>query len=153
MSSASVFFLIQALFIGMAPPKGAPHLPSVLQWNARGLRTRISELRREVLRAQFDVLALQGTNVLPLEGRISQYTPFHARTIHPSGRSRASLYIHVQTGSSEVDLSDLCTSNADYVAVTVNKSGFNTTVVGAYVWPHLHNSCSLSRSPPYLWRL
>lgn len=136
MKSTYLVLVVQALIVSMAHSKSEPILPHVLQWNTRGLRTRVAELRREVLRTPFNVLALQEANVLPSEARISKYTPYHGRTSHPSGRSRSSLYVHVDTDSSEVDLSDLCSSAADYVAVTVNMSGFYTTVVSAYVWPN-----------------
>lgn len=85
---------------------------------------------------------LQEANYLLLEGRISQYAGYYGHPIHPSDRSRASLvhyvhYVHVKTGGSKVDRSDLSTSNADYVAVTVNIFHFKTTAVSAYIWPKL----------------
>lgn len=136
MRATQLPLLIQLALTIMAISKAKPRLPTVLQWNARGLRARLSELRREVSRTPFDILALQEANVLPSEIRLSQYTPYHARTLHPSGRSRSSLYVHVDIDSTEIDMADLCSSAADYVAVTVNMSDFRTTVVSAYVWPN-----------------
>lgn len=71
-------------------------LPSILQWNTNGLRTFLSELRRELLHAPIDVLALQEENALPSESLIRNYATYNSMPVHPNGTPKASLVVNVE---------------------------------------------------------
>lgn len=94
-------------------------LPSILHWNTNGLRSRLSELSCELLRTPTDVLALQEANFLLSERRIHSYTAYHSMPAHSNRRPKASLYVHVDVGRAERDLSGFRSAVTEYGGVRV----------------------------------
>lgn len=111
------------------------YLPSVLQWNVNGLRTRLPDLRVRVCESFPGVLALQENNSLPGECRISNYTEHHSKASRVNGRSKALLYVRASLQQITLDLDDLCTDIAEYAGVTVRPREEDITVVSVYVRP------------------
>lgn len=104
------------------------------QYNSNCLRSRHSELHRNLLPAPIDILALQEANVLPFEGRSHNYTAHHNRPGPPNGMPKDLLYVHIDVNGAEVDLSSLRSLAAAYVGVPVAASGSCVSIISAYVW-------------------
>lgn len=110
-----------------------PILPSILQWNVNGLRTRMSELRQFLSTKKVDILALQETNVTSGDVRLSPYVLIHSAAVNPNGRSRVALFVRASLHHASLDLSDLCSPSEEYAGVTVRIGRQETTVVSAYI--------------------
>lgn len=113
----------------------SPLFPSLLQWNVNGLRTRLPELRQSLTNQRVDVLALQETNVLPGEVRLSPYVIYYSAAINPNGRSRVAVFVRADVHHAPLNLSDLCSPYEEYAGVTVRMGKHETTIVSAYVTP------------------
>lgn len=108
-------------------------LPPILQWNTNGLRTGLSELRRGLLHTPIYPLALQEANVLLSEGRIYNFTVYHNTLVHPSGRSKYLLYVHVDVDRAELDVSGFCSGVVEYAGVQFAVCGSSVSIISTWV--------------------
>lgn len=122
--------------------------PRILQWNTRSLCRRHAELAQQLLRREYDVLLLQETYTragsLDLPGYIAHHSTTQCElaacqevrcsaTSHPSGRSRASVYVRADLPHAAVDIEDILSDGIEAVAVTVRMGGTDTSVASVYV--------------------
>lgn len=82
----------------------SPVFPSILQWNVNGLRTRLPGMRESLKTERADVLALQETNVVPGEERLSPYVFYHSAPINPNDRSRVAILVRDDVYHNPIDL-------------------------------------------------
>ncbi|KAG0410530.1 hypothetical protein HPB47_012336 [Ixodes persulcatus] len=115
--------------------KAKPILPTVLQWNARGLRTRLPDLRQHLLLNPVDVLAIQEQLTQPGDFRLSPYVIYSSAPALANGRSRALLLVKAGLLHSHVDLSAFSSHSAEYVAATIHVRGAEFTVVSVAPGP------------------
>ena len=109
--------------------------PPILQWNVNGLRTRLPELRESLKTERVDVLALQETNVVPGEVRLSPYVFYHSVPLNSNDRSRVAILVRADVYHNPIDLSDLNSAMEEYAGVIVRIRGCETTIVSAYITP------------------
>lgn len=115
--------------------KAKPIIPTVLQWNARGLRTRLPDLRQHLFLNPVDVLAIQEPLTQPGDFRLSPYVIYSSAPALANGRSRALLLVKAGLSHNHVDLSAFSSHSAEYVAATIRVRGVEFTVVSVYVAP------------------
>lgn len=84
--------------------KSKPNILTVLQWDARGLRTRLPDLRQHLLLNHVDVLAIQQLLTQPGDFRLSPYVIYNSATALANGRSRARLLVNAELLHNHVDL-------------------------------------------------
>lgn len=103
---------------------------TVFQWNARGLRARLSDFRQFTFQHQFPILAISESRVEP-DFRLSGYEVF--QSARPSNVSRVLLALRKNL----TYVSHNVTSHPDneYVSVTVRKGKLTFTVIAAYIAP------------------
>lgn len=106
---------------------------TVFQWNARGLRSRLSDFRQFIFKYKFPILAVSESRVPP-DFRLSEYQVFQSN--RDSGTSR--VFIAVRKGLTYVSHNISSHPSNEYVSVTVSKGKHSLTVIAAYVAP----SCS-----------
>lgn len=111
-------------------------MPTILQWNVNSLRPRLPELRRRLLTLQTDVLALQETYLPKGLHRFSPYVQYHSDTIHPDGKSRASLFIKKSICQKEIPLKDFNSTYDEHVAAIIRIAKQEVTVISTYVRPN-----------------
>ncbi|KAG0414008.1 hypothetical protein HPB47_008833 [Ixodes persulcatus] len=114
--------------------------PSILQWNARGLRRRLPDLRQHLIHSPADVLAIQEPMTRPGEFRFSPYVIHHSTPARKGGRSRAALLVTAGLAHNPVDLSSFTTEKAEFAAATIEVRGELFTIISAYVAPGRDNS-------------
>ena len=68
-------------------------IPTVLQWNANGLRPRLPDLRNYLLNNRTDVLAIQEPGIRPGDCRLSPYVIYLSVSEQVDGRSRAAVFV------------------------------------------------------------
>lgn len=117
----------------MTRRRNSAPLPYVLQWNDNGLRTRLLDIRLRVREYCPDVIALQETNTLLVESRISQYTEQHSEGSSANGRPKASIYVRASHQQLSVDCGDSCSDAAEYAGVVMPLGQRDVTVVSVYV--------------------
>lgn len=124
----------------------SPPFPSLLQWNVNGLRTRLSELRQHLTTERFDIIALQETNVVLGEVRLSPYVFYHSNPVNINGRSRVAVLVRANIHHTLLDLSDLSSDIEEYAGVIVRIGRYDITVVSAYIAPRaVWNSKALEK--------
>lgn len=114
--------------------------PSILQWNARGLRRRLPDLRQHLIHSPADVLAIQEPMTRPGDFRFSPYVIHHSTPARKGGRSRAALLVTAGLAHNPVDLSSFTTEKAEFAAATIEVRGELFTIISAYVAPGRANS-------------
>lgn len=103
---------------------------AIFQWNARGLRSRISDFRRYVYVNMFPIIVICEPN-LTNSIRLSGYESFPSSTVDENSKvlvfiRRDLTYIHHPVPANDEN---------QYVCLTVKKKNFTFTVVGAYLSP------------------
>ncbi|KAG0425027.1 hypothetical protein HPB47_027784, partial [Ixodes persulcatus] len=93
--------------------------PSILQWNARGLRRRLPDLRQHLIHSPADVLAIQEPMTRPGDFRFFPYVIHHSTPARNGGRSRAALLVTAGLAHNPVDLSSFTTEKAEFAAATI----------------------------------
>lgn len=93
-------------------------------------------MRESLKTERADVLALQETNVVPGEERLSPYVFYHSAPINPNDRSRVAILVRDDVYHNPIDLSDLNSAMEEYSGVIVRIKGCETTIVSAYITPH-----------------
>ncbi|KAH7973157.1 hypothetical protein HPB52_022163 [Rhipicephalus sanguineus] len=119
--------------------------PRIMQWNVHSLRCRHAELSLLPLGRECDILAFQKTRVRERELSLPGYFAHHSATecqhatcdahqctelTHPSGRSRASIFVCSHLPQSPIDVSDLLCPGVECVAVRARVGATDT----ARVW-------------------
>ncbi|KAG0444101.1 hypothetical protein HPB47_014173 [Ixodes persulcatus] len=101
-----------------------------LQWNARGLRNRLSDFRQLTFKYQFPVIAISESRVTRTL-RLSGYEVFHSSR----GRSPSRLLLAIRKDLTYVvhDVNPHPTN--EYVAATISKDTTVLTVIAAYIEP------------------
>lgn len=103
---------------------------TIFQWNARGLRNRLSDFRQFVFKHRFPLVAISESR-LNTSIRLSGYELFHSR--RESGFSRVLLGIRKELTFVLHDISPHQTN--EYIAATVRKGAFTFTIIAAYIPP------------------
>ncbi|KAG0445176.1 hypothetical protein HPB47_018922 [Ixodes persulcatus] len=108
----------------------------ILQWNCNGLKTRLPELRNHLGDNSYDAVALQEPRMTAGNMRIAGHVVYASKPHVARGVPRAALLVRRELPQSEVDLNDLCTDAAEFVAVTEEGRRRPLTIVSAYVAPN-----------------
>lgn len=103
-----------------------------LQWNCRGLKSKLPELR-EYLRTHFVPILALAEGVLPAETSLAGYRAYNNANIPSFPRGSAALYIHKSVPQVEEDLTLYCTTSSEVVGATVNIRNQQITVLSIYV--------------------
>ncbi|KAG0421471.1 hypothetical protein HPB47_002637 [Ixodes persulcatus] len=113
---------------------GGQDVPTVLQWNCRGLTARHSELTLHLQRYPSPVLALVEAG-LPGKRTLPGYVKLTTQSIPSFPHGCAALFIRQGVPYFQVDTSQLCTLSAEFVAarVSIGKRTFHVLV--GYVRP------------------
>ena len=106
---------------------------TVFQWNARGLRSRLSDFRQFIFKYRFPILAISESRVAP-DFRLSGYEIFQSS--RDSGTSR--VFLALRKDLTYVSHNIQPHPSNEYVSVTVRKGKLTFTVIAAYIAP----SCS-----------
>lgn len=112
--------------------------PFVLQWNTNGLLRAYRDLIESLLDRIWMSLRFRRRIFCHQKKKISKYFLYCSTTPFPSGHPKASLYVSVDVDMRSVDLSDLCSSEDEYIAATVSITGCRTAIVSADVRPNVH---------------
>lgn len=118
----------------MAPPLQAFRKDvkeaSIFQWNARGLKTRISDIRPFVFKNQFPIIVICEPR-LHNAIRLSRYEAFKSATCNE--QSKVIVYIRCELTYIEHPVTP--DDNNQCVCLTVKRRDFTFTLVGAYISP------------------
>ncbi|KAG0424232.1 hypothetical protein HPB47_000027, partial [Ixodes persulcatus] len=85
----------------------------------------------------YNAVALQEPRMPAESIGIASHVVYHSRPLRPCVKLRSALLVRRQLAQTEVELSDLCTEVAEFVAVTVELGKRSLTIVSAYVAPVL----------------
>lgn len=103
---------------------------AILQWNARGLRSRIGDFRRFVYVNMFPVIVICEPN-LSSAIRLSGYEPFMSSTVTESSK----VLVYIRRDLTYILQPVPPHDGNQYVCLRVKKRRLNITVVGAYLSP------------------
>lgn len=115
-------------------------MSGVLQWNCRGLSSKIGELKTRILNNKLHVwaLLLQETNALPaISGFSGHVSPSMVdRRVHASAPpGKAAVYVASCSPQIQLSLERWCNSYQEVVAVAVKFTRATVVVVSCYVRP------------------
>lgn len=118
----------------MAPPlqafrkevKGA----SIFQWNARGLKPRISDIRQFVFKNQFPIIVICEPR-LHNAIRLSRYEAFKSATCNEQSK----VIVYIRCDLTYIEHRVAPHDDNQYVCLTVKRRDLNFTLVGAYISP------------------
>lgn len=109
-------------------------VPTVLQWNCRGLSVKHSELSLHLQRYPSPVLALAEAG-LPGKQTLPGYVKLTTQSIPSFPHGSAALFIRRGVPHVPVDTSRLCTLSAEFVAAKVSLGNRSLHVLVGYVRP------------------
>lgn len=109
-------------------------VPTVLQWNCRGLSVKHSELSLHLQRYPSPVLALAEAG-LPGKQTLPGYVKLTTQSIPSFPHMSAVLFIRRGVPHVPVDTSRLCTLSAEFVAAKVSPGNRSLHVLVGYVRP------------------
>lgn len=104
---------------------------TVIQWNARGLRSRLSDLRQLVTKHRFPVIAISESR-LTVDVRISGYALYRSQT----GTEQSRVLLAVRSDLTCVLHNVPPDVSNEYVAATVKHRSVAFSVVAGYIPPH-----------------
>ena len=103
---------------------------AIFQWNARGLRSRIADVRRFVYANKFPIIVICEPN-LSSAIRLSGYEPFMSSAI----TERSKVLVFIRRDLTYILQPVPPHDDSQYVCVRVKKKRLTITVVGAYLSP------------------
>ncbi|KAG0417392.1 hypothetical protein HPB47_005634 [Ixodes persulcatus] len=103
---------------------------------AESTATTTLQLRNHLGDNSYDAIALQEPRMTAGDMRIAGHVVYASKPHSARGFPRAALLVRRKLPQSEVDLNDLCTEGAEFVAVTVEWRRHPLTIVSAYVAPN-----------------
>lgn len=109
-------------------------VPTILQWNCRGLKSKISELSLYLQRVPIPILALSEAG-LPHDRSISGYKAYCCPSISTFANGSSALYIRHELPQCQISTDSLNTADAEFVAVKVSFKKATITVVSVYIRP------------------
>lgn len=104
---------------------------TILQWNARGLRSRLSHFRRFVYKYQFPVIALSESNIAD-NFRLSGHQVVHSLR----GRSPSRVLVAIRKDLTYISHSLTPDATNEYVALTVKQGRNMFTLIAGYIPPN-----------------
>lgn len=116
------------------PTKQTRTAPTVLQWNARGLITKHSEVSLFLQRYPSPVLALTEAG-LPGKRSLPGYFRLTTQSIPSFPYGSAALYIRKGIPREQIDTSQLCSLSAEFVGARVSIGNRKIAILLGYVRP------------------
>lgn len=108
--------------------------PSILQWNARSITSKLAELQYYFSSQPVPILAISECRLRP-GSRTQPYVHYPSAAATPNSSSRASLFVHSSVQQAAEDVSHLCTQTAEFAACIVIFGSFKMTIVSVYICP------------------
>lgn len=113
---------------------------SILQWNARGLRSRISSFRQYVFTNRIPIIVICEPNVLtPI--KLSGYEPFLSSTCE----ERSKIVVYIRTDFTYAHHAVQPHDDNQYVCLRVKKKHVSFTLIGVYLSPSGRFECDRLR--------
>lgn len=104
----------------------------ILQWNCRGLKSKLDELRVRLRTSPYHVLAL-AEGSLPDARTIPGYIKYNCPAIPTFPHGSAALYIKAAIPQAQIDTATLSSQNVEVVMVEIKPGGCNITVACVYI--------------------
>lgn len=124
---------------------------TIFQWNARGLRSRLSDFRQFCHKYRFPVIALSESNIAS-DFRLSGYEVFYSTR----GTAPSRVLVAVRKDLSYISHALPPDANNEYVALTAKNDRCTFTIIAAYIPPNTQfntlriNSIIESTPPPHI---
>ena len=109
----------------------------VMQWNARGLRGRLTDFRQWVFKYQFPVIVVCEPN-MDSTFRISGYIQMWSR----SDQRTSKVLVCIRRDLTYVRHDIVPHTNNDYVSLTITHKRRTFSVIGGYIHPSAKIDCS-----------
>lgn len=121
---------------------------SIIQWNARGLRSRLSDFRQLVYKYSFPIIVICESN-LPKDIQLSRYEKFDSSCTNSA--SRVTMFIRRDLTYTAHVVSTHPTN--EYVCATISNGKMKFTIIAAYIPPKTlfdrqHLESILNTMPP-----
>lgn len=109
-------------------------VPTILQWNCRGLQAKISELSLYLQRVPIPILAFSEAG-LPDNRSIAGYETYCCPSISTFPNGSAALYVRRELPRCQIPTDSLNTADAEFVAVKVSFKKTTIMVMSIYIRP------------------